>query len=272
MTFPIIDSHCHLDRAPLNRELEAVLARAQAAGVRAMITIGTRLETFPRTLAVAEAHENVFATVGVHPHHAGAEREALTTERLLSLAAASPKVVGIGEAGLDYFYDRSPRDVQREVFRRHIAASRESGLPLVIHTRQAEEDTAEILKSEMKKGPFPFVLHCFSSEKWLAELGVELGGYVSFSGILTFGKSQEVRAAAAAVPAERLLVETDAPFLAPVPHRGKPCEPAYVALTLARLAEVRGVETEEMARITTENAFRLFSRAAPPPGFFRGEP
>jgi TatD DNase family protein len=228
-----------------------------------MVTIATQLETFPRTLVVAEAHDNIFATVGTHPHHAQAERDVVTTERLLELAA-HPKVIGIGEAGLDYFYDRSPRDVQIDVFRRHIAAARQSGLPLVIHTREAEEDTAEILKDETKKSAFPFVLHCFSSAPWLAELGVELGGYVSFSGILTFKKSDAVREAAAATPMNRLLVETDAPFLAPVPHRGKPCEPAYTALTLEKLAEIKGVSREEMARRTTENFFGLFGKAKPP--------
>ncbi len=263
MSALIVDSHCHLDRGPLNKELDAVIARAGQAGVGLMVTIGTQLETFPRTLAVAQAHANVYATVGTHPHHAEAERDQVSCERLLELAA-HPKVAGIGEAGLDYFYDRSERAVQREVFRRHIAAARKSGLPLVIHTRAAEEDTAEILREEMQKGAFSFVMHCFSSAPWLAELAVELGGYVSFSGILTFKKSDEVRAAAAAVPLERLLVETDSPFLAPVPHRGKPCEPAYTALTLQKLADIKGLERDEMARITTDNFLRLFARVPDP--------
>ena len=263
MSLTIVDSHCHLDRGPLKAELDAVITRAAEAGVKTMVTIATRLETFPRTLEVAEAHDNIFATVGVHPHHAEAEKDEVSAQRLLELAE-HPKVIGIGEAGLDYFYDRSPRDVQMDVFRRHIAASRESGLPLVIHTREAEDDTAEILKEETKKGAFPFVMHCFSSAPWLASLAVELGGYVSFSGILTFKKSDEVRKAAADTPLERLLVETDSPFLAPVPHRGKPCEPAYTALTLNKLAEIRGLEPQEMARRTTENFFTLFSRATPP--------
>ncbi len=263
MSLTIVDSHCHLDRGPLNAGLDAVIARAAEAGVKTMVTIATRLETFPRTLAVAEAHDNIFATVGVHPHHAEAEKEEVSAKRLLELAE-HPKVIGIGEAGLDYFYDRSPRDVQMDVFRRHVAASRESGLPLVIHTREAEDDTAQILKEETEKGAFPFVMHCFSSAPWLARLAVEMGGYVSFSGILTFKKSDEVRKAASETPLERLLVETDSPFLAPVPHRGKPCEPAYTALTLNKLAEIRGLEPQEMARRTTKNFFTLFSRATPP--------
>ncbi len=261
----IVDSHCHLTYGTLHKDIDAVLERAAEAGVRTMVTISTKLETFTDVLATAEAHENVWASVGTHPHHAAEEADEVTADRLVELAD-HPKVVAIGEAGLDYFYDRSPREVQQEVFRRHIEASRRTGLPLVIHSREAEEDTARILREETEKGAFPFLMHCFSSAPWLAEEAVKLGGYVSFSGILTFRKSDAVREAARLVPEDRLLVETDAPFLAPEPYRGKPCEPAHTAVTLARLAEVRGVPVEEMARITTNNFFRLFGKARRPSG------
>ena len=266
---PVVDSHCHLTYGTLAKETEAVLERAADVGVAAMLTISTRLETFPGVLAVAGAHANVWASVGVHPHHAEAEAGEVNAARLVELAA-HPKVVAIGEAGLDYFYDRSPREVQQRVFREHIAAARETGLPLVIHSREAEEDTAAILREEMAAGEFPFVMHCFSSAPWLAEAAVELGGYVSFSGIITFRKSQEVREAAQAVPEERLLVETDAPFLAPEPYRGRICEPAHTAVTLRHLADLRGKSAEEMAGITSDNFFRLFSRAERPVIFGEG--
>ena len=257
---PFVDSHCHLTYGTLAKDVEGVLQRARAVGVAGMLTISTKLETFPEVRAVAERFDNVWASVGTHPHHAEEEANAVTTERLVELAG-HPKVVAIGEAGLDYFYDRSPREVQQEVFRRHIAAARQTGLPLVIHTREAEEDTAAILTEETVGGAFPFVMHCFSSAPWLAEKALELGGYVSFSGIVTFKKGEEVRAAAELTPLERLLVETDAPFLAPEPYRGRICEPAHTAVTLRYLADLKRVPVEELARLTRENFFRLFSKA-----------
>ncbi|USJ24814.1 TatD family hydrolase [Ensifer adhaerens] len=254
----LIDTHCHLDFPDFEAERDDIIARAQDAGVEQMITISTRVKRFETILAIAEAYPNVFCSVGTHPHNADEELD-ITTEDLVRLSA-HPKVVAIGEAGLDYFYDNAPREAQVEGLRRHIAAARETGLPLVIHSRSADEDMAAILAEETGKGAFPFLLHCFSSGPELARVGVELGGYVSFSGILTFPKSEELREIAKTVPHDRMIVETDAPYLAPKPFRGKRNEPAYVAHTAAVLAETIGVTTEEIARITTENAFRVFSK------------
>lgn len=254
----LIDTHCHLDFPDFEAERDAIVARAREAGVGQMITISTRVKRFETILSIAEAYPNVFCSVGTHPHNADEEQD-ITTEDLVRLSA-HPKVVAIGEAGLDYFYDNAPRDAQVGGLRRHIAAARETGLPLVIHSRSADEDMAAILTEEMGKGAFPFLLHCFSSGPELARIGVELGGYVSFSGILTFPKSQELRDIAKTVPTERMIVETDAPYLAPKPFRGKRNEPAYVAHTAAVLAETIGVSEEEIATITTENAFRIFSK------------
>ncbi|THA69137.1 TatD family hydrolase [Ensifer adhaerens] len=254
----LIDTHCHLDFPDFEAERDAIVARAREAGVGQMITISTRVKRFETILAIAEAYPNVFCSVGTHPHNADEELD-ITTEDLVRLSA-HPKVVAIGEAGLDYFYDNAPREAQVEGLRRHIAAARETGLPLVIHSRSADEDMAAILTEETGKGAFPFLLHCFSSGPELARVGVELGGYVSFSGILTFPKSEELREIAKTVPHDRMIVETDAPYLAPKPFRGKRNEPAYVAHTAAVLAETIGVTTEEIARITTENAFRAFSK------------
>jgi len=254
----LIDTHCHLDFPDFEAERDAIVARAREAGVEQMITISTRVKRFETILSIAEAYPNVFCSVGTHPHNADEELD-ITTEDLVRLSA-HPKVVAIGEAGLDYFYDNAPRDAQAEGLRRHIAAARETGLPLVIHSRSADEDMAAILTEETGKGVFPFLLHCFSSGPDLARIGVELGGYVSFSGILTFPKSEELREIAKTVPHDRMIVETDAPYLAPKPFRGKRNEPAYVAHTAAVLAETIGVSTEEIATITTENAFRIFSK------------
>jgi TatD DNase family protein len=254
----LVDSHCHLDFPDFAEERDAVVARAEAAGVGMMVTISTRVRRFEGVLAVAEAYGNVFCSVGTHPHNAGEETD-VTTEELIRLSS-HPKVVAIGEAGLDYFYDRSPRDVQAAVFRRHIAAARETDLPLVIHSRDADADMEAILRDERGKGAFPFILHCFSSGEALAKAGVELGGYVSFSGILTFRKSEELREIAKSIPHDRLLVETDAPYLAPVPFRGKRNEPAYVAHTAAVLAETIGMGVEDVAALTTANFFRCFSK------------
>lgn len=258
----LVDSHCHLDFPDFAEERDAIVARALAAGVGRMVTISTRVRRFDQIRAIAEAYPQVYCSVGTHPHQA-AEEPDVTVDELVRLAQ-HPKVVAIGEAGLDYFYDHAPRDVQMQGFRTHIAAARETGLPLVIHARDADEDIAATLKAEMGKGAFPFVLHCFSSGRSLAETGVELGGYVSFSGILTFRKSEEIRAIARDLPRERLLVETDAPFLAPPPHRGKRNEPAFVRETAKVLADTIGVSEAEIAAITTGNFFRLFSKMPKP--------
>ncbi|WP_372624564.1 TatD family hydrolase [Falsiroseomonas sp.] len=255
----LVDSHCHLDHFQ-GQEQADVVARAKAAGVTQMVTIGTRLGEQAATVReIADRYEGVFATVGIHPHNAG-ERPVPAVEEILR-EADHPRVIGIGESGLDYFYDKAPRPVQQEGFRAHIAAARASGLPLVIHARDADADIAAILEDETGKGAFPFLLHCFSSGAELARTAIRLGGYVSFSGILTFPKSEENRAIAAEMPADRILVETDSPYLAPVPLRGKRCEPAYVAHTAARLAEVRGMGMAALAELTTGNFHRLFQRS-----------
>lgn len=258
----LVDSHCHLDFPDFAPELDAVVARARAAGVGTMLTISTRVRQVDRYRAIAETYPEVFFTVGTHPHQA-AEEPDVTQDEIVALSA-HPRCVGIGEAGLDYHYGYSPKDVSARVFRTHIGAARETGLPLVIHARDADEDMIAILEDEMGKGAFKAVLHCFSSGAELARAGVRLGLYVSFSGILTFKRSEEIRAIAAEIPAERLLVETDAPFLAPLPHRGKRNEPAFVAHTNAVLAEVKGVSPDAMAQTTTDNFFRLFAKAVRP--------
>jgi TatD DNase family protein len=254
----LVDSHCHLDFPDFAEERAAIVARAVAAGIGRMVTISTRVRKFQQVLEIAESFDEVYCSVGTHPHNAAEELD-VTVEALVRLSAHR-KVVVIGEAGLDYFYDHAPRDAQAQGFRTHIAAARETGLPLVIHARDADSDMADILEDETGKGAFPFILHCFSSGRRLAEVGVALGGYVSFSGILTFKNSAELRAIAADVPHDRLLVETDAPYLAPVPFRGKRNEPAYVAHTAKVLAETIGVSEAEIAAITTDNFFRLFSK------------
>jgi TatD DNase family protein len=258
----LIDSHCHLDFPDLAADRAAVLGAARAAGVVRMVTISTRVRRFADIIAIAEAHDDVFCSVGTHPHNAAEELD-VTADELVRLAAHE-KVVAIGEAGLDYFYDTAPREAQAAGLRTHIEASRRTGLPLVIHVRDADDDMAAILTEEAGKGPFPFVLHCFSSGAGLAQTGVDLGGYVSFSGILTFKKSEDLRQIARSVPRDRLLVETDAPYLAPMPHRGKRNEPAYVAHTAKVLGETIGVGADEIAAITTENALRLFTRMTRP--------
>ena len=256
----LIDSHCHLDYFQ-GEERDAILTRARDAGVSQMVTIGTRLSRAAEQIAMAEAAPNIWCTVGTHPHHA-AEEELPQEQDILALAA-HPKVIGIGEAGLDYFYDRSPRDVQAAVFRTQIRAARAAGVPICIHTRDADDDTLAILKEQQDEGgAFDFLLHCFSSGRTLAEAGVAMGGYVSFSGILTFPKSSELRAIAADLPADRLLVETDSPYLAPVPFRGKRNEPAHVAHTARVLAETRGISAAAIADLTTTNFRRLFRKAA----------
>lgn len=254
----LVDSHCHLDFADFDAERDEILARAAEAGVGLMVTISTRVRRFDAVRAIAERYEQVYCSVGTHPHNAHEELD-ISADDLISLAS-HPKVVAIGEAGLDYFYDNAPREDQARGFRTHIEAARRTGLPLVIHSRDADKDMAAILEEETGKGAFPFILHCFSSGAELARTGVRLGGYISFSGILTFKKSEELREIARAVPRERLLVETDAPYLAPVPHRGKRNEPAFVADTARVLAETISVTEAEIADMTTGNFRRLFSK------------
>jgi TatD DNase family protein len=256
----LIDSHCHLDYWK-PEEIPALLARAAELGVGGMVTIGTRLGQSEAVRAIAGAHPNVWCTVGIHPHNAA--EHAVPAPEVIAAEASHPKVVGIGESGLDYFYDKAPRDVQQENFRAHIRAARLTGLPLAIHARDADADIATILRDERDTGgDFEFLLHCFSSGRALAEAAVRMGGYISFSGILTFPKSQEIRDIARDIPADRLLVETDAPYLAPVPFRGKRNEPAWVSHTARVLAEVRGMEPGALADLTTANFHRLFRRAA----------
>lgn len=254
----LIDSHCHLDFPDFAEERDAIVERARAAGVCRLVTISTRVRRFDGIRALAEAYDTVFCSVGTHPHNA-AEEQDVTTKELIELSR-HPKVVAIGEAGLDYFYDKAPRGLQAQGFRRHIAASRDTGLPLVIHSRDADDDMIAILEEESGKGAFPFILHCFSSGARLADVGVALGGYVSFSGIVTFKKSDALRAIAETVPLDRLLVETDAPYLAPQPYRGKRNEPAYVVETARVLAEVKGISAEALAKQTTDNVLKVFSR------------
>ncbi|NBN77814.1 YchF/TatD family DNA exonuclease [Microvirga tunisiensis] len=258
----LVDSHCHLDFPDFAEERDAVIARAHAAGVKLMVSISTRVRKFPQVLAIAEHYDSVYCSVGTHPHNAHEELD-ITADELERLAA-HPKVVAIGECGLDYFYDKSPREAQAAGLVTHIEAARRTQLPLVIHSRDADDDMIAILSTEMEKGAFRAVLHCFSSGPELARRGVELGLYVSFSGILTFKRSDEIRAIAASVPRDRLLVETDSPYLAPQPRRGQRNEPAYTAFTNETLAEVHGVSPEEMARQTSENFFRLFSKVPRP--------
>ena len=254
----LIDSHCHLDFPDFADDLDGIVARAAAAGIGRMVTISTRVRKLEQLIAIVERYDNVYCSVGTHPHNAKEETDMTTAE--LVERTRHPKVVAIGEAGLDYHYDRSPRDMQEASFRRQIAAARETQLPLVIHCREADADMAAILEEESGKGAFPFVLHCFSGARDLAMTGVKLGGYVSFSGILTFKNSDELRVIAADLPAERLLVETDAPYLAPGKRRGKRNEPSYVVETAKELARVRGAAFEDIGRQTTENFFALFRK------------
>lgn len=256
----LVDSHCHLDMFPAE-ERPALLERAAAAGVAEMVTIGTRLGQSRGLVDLAARTPNVWCTVGIHPHNAG-EGPAPDPEALAAMTR-HPKVIGVGESGLDYFYDKAPRAAQQASFRAHIRATRLAGVPLVIHARNADQDIALMLQDEWDTGgPFMFLLHCFSSTRALADAALALGGYLSFSGILTFPKSTELRDIARDAPEDRLLVETDAPYLAPVPHRGKRNEPAYVSDTARVLAEVRDLTPEALGTLTTANFRRLFSKAA----------
>ena len=254
----LVDSHCHLDFPDFVSELDGVVARARAADIGRIVTISTRVKKHAQVLAIAEKFPDVFCSVGTHPHNAKDETD-IDAGKLIALAK-HPKIVAIGEAGLDYHYDNSPRDAQAASFREHIAAARETGLPLVIHSRDCDADMAQILEEETGKGAFKAVLHCFTGGRELAFKAIALGHYVSFTGILTFKRSDELRAIAAALPANRVLVETDAPYLAPLPYRGQRNEPAYVVETAKVLAEACGVPAELIAQQTTENFFRLFSK------------
>ena len=254
----LVDSHCHLDFPELSASLDAVLARAHAADVGLMLTISTRVRKSDELLGLVERHAKVFCSVGTHPHHA-AEEPDVSADGLVKLAR-HPKVVAIGEAGLDYHYENSPRAEQERSFRVHIAAARETGLPLVIHARDADADIANILEEESKRGSFPFVLHCFTGGRELARRGLNLGGYISFSGVVTFKKSEALREIARETPLDRLLVETDAPYLAPEPLRGRTNEPANVVHTAAVIARTRDIEFAQLAEATTANFARLFSK------------
>ena len=258
----LVDSHCHLDFPDFAEDLDAVVSRAAEAGVGTMLTIGTSLGAFDGVLAVAERYPNVWCSVGIHPHEAGSEA-GVDARRLIDLAS-HPKVVGIGETGLDYYYEHSPRAAQAENFRAHIAAARETGLPLIVHSRDADEDTARILTEEAGKGTFPGLIHCFTSGIDLARTALGLGLYISFSGIVTFKSASDLRETAKIVPEDRILVETDSPYLAPVPHRGKRNEPAFVARTAALVAETRGEELARFSARTTDNFFNLFTKVARP--------
>jgi TatD DNase family protein len=260
----LVDSHCHLDFPDFAPDLDAIVARAAAAGVGRMVTISTRVRRLDQLLAITERYDNVFCSVGTHPHHAD-EEDGISPEELIALSR-HPKVVAFGEAGLDYFYDNGSPEAQARGFRAHIAAARATGLPLVIHTREADEDCARILEEETAKGSFRAVLHCYTGGRELAMKAISLGLFISFTGILTFKKSDSLRALATELPADRIMVETDAPYLAPGKFRGKRNEPAYVVEVAKVLAEARGVSFEEIARQTTENFFRFFSKVPAPAG------
>lgn len=258
----LIDSHCHLNYPGLIEDQADVVARAKAAGVGAMISISTRENEWSDVLAGAQKYPHVYASIGIHPHEAD-QHQHISAQQLVALAD-DPLVVGIGETGLDYFYEHSDRAAQQRLFRIHIDAARQTGLPLIVHTRDAEEDTVRILKEEQEKGDFPILIHCFTGTRQLAEACLQLGAYISISGIVTFKNAEDLRATVRQLPADRILVETDAPFLAPVPRRGKSCEPAFVVHTVRRIAEERGMDFAEFADLTRENSLRLFSRMTDP--------
>lgn len=256
----LVDSHCHLNYPGLVDDQQGVLARARAAGVRGFLNISTRQCEWPAIIALAEQEPDVWASVGIHPHEADSHAD-LGAAALLE-AAGHPRVIGIGETGLDYYYDKSDRAVQRDLFRVHVGVARDTGLPLIVHTRDAEEDTAAILAEEMGKGAFTGLIHCFTASAGFAEAMLELGLSISLSGIVTFKNARDLQAIAATIPEDRLLVETDAPFLAPVPHRGRTCEPAFTADTARFVAGLRGVSPEILAAATTRNFHALFRKAA----------
>lgn len=256
-----VDSHCHLNYKGLVEDQDAVLARAAAAGVSTMLNISTRKREWVDIIATAEKAPNIWASVGIHPHEADSHADVDTAQ--LVAAAAHPKVVAIGETGLDYYYDHSDREQQQASFRAHLTAARDTGLPIIVHTRDAEDDTARLLKEEMGKGAYSGVIHCFTASKEFADIALELGLFISISGIVTFKNAQSLRDTVVGIPVDRLLIETDSPFLAPIPHRGKSCEPAFVADTARFLADLRGTSVEELAAQTARNFFTLFNKATP---------
>ncbi|MEL6707815.1 MAG: TatD family hydrolase [Pseudomonadota bacterium] len=256
----LIDSHCHLEYKGLVEDQAGVLSRAREAGVGAFLNISTKQAEWDQVVATAERESDVFASVGIHPHEADQHAD-LGREALLA-ASENPRVIGIGESGLDYYYDHSDREVQRRLFRMHIDVARETGLPLIIHTRDAEDDTFQILEEEMEKGAFPALIHCFTASDEFGAKVLDLGLTISISGIVTFKNAKSLQTTATKVPEDRLMVETDSPFLAPVPHRGKKCEPAYVADTARFVADLRGVESERLAEHTSANFIKLFAKAA----------
>jgi TatD DNase family protein len=256
----LIDSHCHLNYKGLIEDQAQVLDRARETGVRGFLNISTRQSEWAAIVATAERESDVWASVGIHPHEADAHAD--LGEAALLDAASHPRVIGIGETGLDYYYDHSDRQVQQDLFRVHIRVARETGLPLIIHTRDAEDDTTRIIEDEMGKGAFPALIHCFTASAAFAAQMIQLGLTISISGIVTFKNAKDLQVIAASLPEERLLVETDAPFLAPVPHRGRVCEPAFTADTARFVAALRGVPAEALAEATTRNFARLFTKAA----------
>jgi len=255
----LVDSHCHLDFPEFEQDMDEVLARAAVAGVTTMMTICTFVTKFDQVHDIAKAHDNIYCTVGVHPHNA--ETEPVISVEDLTSKASNLKVIGFGETGLDYFYEHSPGEIQQSQFRTHIEAARIMDLPVIIHTRDAEEDTLRIIEEEYAKAPFKGLIHCFSASKEFAARVIELGLYISISGIVTFKSAQEIRDVIKVVPVERLLVETDAPYLSPIPKRGKRNEPAYTAFTAAKVAEVKEMDVTAFSEQSTENFFRLFSKA-----------
>lgn len=258
----IVDSHCHLNFSDFSEDFAEVLARAEAAGVLTMQTICTRMSEFPAVLALAEKYSQIYCSVGVHPNNVA--EAPLVTEAELLEATQHPKVIGLGETGLDYYYKDAPPEAQKESFHRHINVARQTGLPVIVHTRDADEDTVALLQEEHEKGAFPFLIHCFTSTAWLAAECIKLGGYISLSGILTFKNAKEIQAAVRDLPLDRLLIETDAPYLAPMPMRGKRNEPAFTRHVCTYLAELKGITAEECATQTTDNFFRLFQKARRP--------
>lgn len=257
----LIDSHCHLNYKGLVEDQTAVIDRARARGVTGMLSISTREREWGEVIAIAEREPDIWASVGIHPHEAD-DHPDVDAAKLIA-AARHPRVIGIGETGLDYYYDHSDREQQKKSFRAHIAAARETGLPLIVHTRDAEDDTAAIIADEMGKGAYPALIHCFTASADFARQMLDLGLYISIAGIVTFKNARDLQETAAALPADRMLIETDAPFLAPVPHRGKPGEPAFVADTAAFIANLRGENTQELMDQTARNFFTLFTKAKP---------
>lgn len=254
-----VDSHCHLDYDTFNEDREEMMLRAKEAGIDYMMTIGVELSKMPAVLAVAESSPVIFATAGIHPHEADHAPD--DTKSQLEELVKHPKVVGIGETGLDYFYEHSNREQQKKSFKIHIEVAQETGLPIIVHTRDADEDTVQILHDCYHQKPFPFVIHCFSGTKYLAEECLKIGGYISLSGIITFKTAEAIRDVVRELPLDRILVETDSPYLAPIPHRGKRNEPAFTAHVLDKVAELKNISVDELNKITTDNYFRLFSKA-----------